>query len=124
MDSTAQAEGYLERSLAVNPSDYDAAYNLAVAKYRLGKLSDALKLFEAASEVFPDDEWLWIYIAEVKLGLKDYAGAIAAGERALEINPENGDAYRVMGYAYREQGNVEKATEMLRRWLEKSKKEE
>lgn len=124
LDESTEAEGCFEKALEFDPGNPDATYNLGVTRYRLDKLEEALKAFEQALRLFPDDEWLWIYLAEVRLRLKDYAGTIEACEEVLKINPESGEAYRLMGYAYREQRDTEKATQMLRRWLELSKKRE
>ncbi len=66
------------------------AYRLMLAE----KLDEALQIFLVMAELWPDAYISWDSLGEVYVRLDRKADAIAAFEKSLELNPENGNAIR------------------------------
>ena len=56
------------------------------------QLDDALAIFLVLAELFPESDVAFDSLGEVYQRLGDNAAAIASFEKALELNPENGNA--------------------------------
>jgi len=79
-----------------------------------GDYQGALVLYLEAAKVSPDsDVWLNIGIVQSKLGLN--GKALAAYERAVEIDPTNAKAYEGAGLIYLDAEAQDTAQQMLRR---------
>ena len=57
-------------------------------------MKEALGHFEAATKLYDGHAHTWFYLAETRRFLGDAAGAKAAYERCLQINPDDGRALR------------------------------
>jgi CubicO group peptidase (beta-lactamase class C family) len=70
--------------------------NAGYSVLRAGKLADAVKLFEANVALYPEDANAYDSLGEGQMaaGLKD--AAIASYKKALEMNPKNAGAIRML----------------------------
>jgi tetratricopeptide (TPR) repeat protein len=87
------------------PDHFGALVNLGSALSELGKLSEAITMFERAIEIRPN------YMAYVNLGTaygraERYSNAAAAFEKALEIDDSDWLAWGNLAYAYSWQGGM------------------
>lgn len=89
-----EAKPYLERALALDPSNANAEYCLGVSLIHLGDVANGLKHVDAALDVLPPWDQAEAQVAEGlrQAGRRDLAQRYY--ERALRINPHNADAAR------------------------------
>jgi tetratricopeptide (TPR) repeat protein len=111
---------YLEQAHDLQPENVDAGINLAGA-YILGKkFKKAVQVLEPLSETNPDNAKIWTNLGAAYLGNPVLANdaeqrqAIAAFERALELDPVSPSVAYNIGLVYRDRGEVDKAIE----WFE------
>lgn len=112
---TATAQQYLER-LGSAGGGTDAAirvFNAGADAARSGDLDTAITLFAKAVEI--DSELAPAHAASARLLLarERYEEALAAAERALDIDPDLVEVQRVRYEAYRRLGQEEKALEVF-----------
>jgi tetratricopeptide (TPR) repeat protein len=69
--------------------DWRALNNLGYSRLRAGKAGDAVALFQANAEAFPDRWELWDSLAEGCMAQGQRALAIRYYEKSIEMNPEN-----------------------------------
>ena len=69
--------------------------------YALGDAVTGLNAFRAWASMYPHDYRPWVNIANFDNQLGNFSEAIAAGERAIQINPNYLRAYAVTGRAYK-----------------------
>lgn len=67
----------------------------------LGDILEGIKAYRLWAETYPHDWVPWVNLANEHTQLGQYAAAIAAGERALEIEPDRAISYSVLVRAYR-----------------------
>ena len=97
--------GDAERALAAAEKKWPGAPGLTAARcdlaFRMGQIESAQAACQRALAADPDDSWA-LYLAGVLL-LRD-AGTTAAGiqklKKAIEVDPELGQAWRTLGKAY------------------------
>ena len=65
----------------------------------------ALKDYEKATSIDPDDYLAWSGGGNMKSKLEDYYGAISALNKAIEINPQYSKAYNNRGIAKKKIGD-------------------
>ena len=80
------------RALALDPDLLGLRYNLGVAAYRGGDLQEARQAFRGVLAVDSVHTGATIGLMGVLFTLNDYAGAVAAGERAVALLPDDYDA--------------------------------
>ena len=86
----AEAVAEHERALAIDPSNVDAAFQLAIDYVYLGQFDKGLATFDKAMLASPYDPGLRYWygvIAWANFGLKRYDQAIETARRAIAINP-------------------------------------
>lgn len=129
------AEEMYGQIVKLEPDKGDAVYNLGIVKYNRGKYTEARELLVKASEIFPNDDQVFTLLGHVYLqtaeelfkkgqqaeGDKEIDNAIKGLERAIELNPKNGDAHRFLGIAYERKGDNKKAEEFLKKGVELQK---
>ena len=110
--------------MRLDPKSFEAAYFYARACFANGKAEEAVKWFERAIAVRPDDFAALGLLATVLGGLGRKEDAIRASRRAydaaqkhLELNPDNPRALYMGAGALTNLGESEKAREWTRRAL-------
>ena len=118
-DYTA-SEAEFEKAIRLDPKDYEAWYFFGRAKVQEGDLKRALKLFERASKVRPEDFQSVLLQTQllVSLGQEDKAEAVTRKgiERAravLEVNPDDNRALNLGAFALLRLDEVEEAKEWM-----------
>ncbi len=113
----AAVEEY-ERVLAANPRAGVAANNLAWIRAEEGRLDEAVRLANVATDVMKDrpepyDTLGWIYYQQGQL-----ARALSAFERALSHAPDNPTYHYHLGLTYLKLGDARRARAALNRTIE------
>ncbi len=126
------AEEMYGKVVKLAPDNGDAVYNLGIVKYNRSKYGEARELLSKAADLFPNDDQLFTLLGHVYLlmaeelkkkgqkaeGDKEVDNAIKALEKAIELNPKNGDAHRFLGVAFAHKGDNKKAEEFLKKGQE------
>lgn len=90
-------------TLKNDPTDVSAYMKIAAWKRDQGQLKDAIKLYESALEVRPDDTLLLMNSAELYTRNQQYAEAAGAYVKVMASNPKWLAAYRNLADLYRYQ---------------------
>ena len=110
-----QAVTVLERAYALDPGDVPTAINLGGACVMTKRYGRAIEVLERARDQEPENEMIWINLGAAYLGnpiLADNTrqqAAIAAFERAIEINPVAHSVHYNLGLIYRDRGEFAQA---------------
>ncbi len=91
----------LEDAIRIDPDFRDAHLNLGVEYTRVGRTADARLQFQKALEIGPPVPPIYIDLALTSLALHDYREADAFARKALQLDPANGGAQRVLKLAQR-----------------------
>jgi Flp pilus assembly protein TadD len=111
----------LYQAASKRPDDVDAAVNLGGAHIMLGRFEQAIAILEEAAEKEPENSKLWINLGAAYLGDRETAthkqqvDAIAAFERALELDPAAPSVNYNLGLIYRDREELETALVHFRR---------
>lgn len=111
----------LQRAHKLKPDHLDAALNLGGAYIMAGKFKHAVPILEQATESHPQSAQLWINLGAAYLGNPITATderqqrAIAAFEKALEIDPLAPSVAYNIGLIYRDRGDNDQAIAYFRR---------
>lgn len=98
----------LEEAYRINPDNVDAALNLSGAYILTKKFKRAIEVLESICDVAGDNAMVWTNLGAAYLGnpiladKEDQLKAIAAFERALEINPVAPNVAYNIGLIYRD----------------------
>lgn len=109
----ARASEFIGRSIAADPRQWGAHFNLGLALRDLNRLEDALSSFERVLAINPDfaDALHCRGHALQELGRLDEA--VAAYDRALRIRPDSTESLKNRGCALLELGRADEALESL-----------
>ena len=88
---------------AANPAV--EAYNEGAALSNSGDFAGAMAKFKEAVTIKPELTAAWIAMAKTSLKMKDYPNAIVNAKKALEIDEEDPDMWRVLFDAYNATGD-------------------
>ncbi len=91
------------------PSLESTAFTLGTAYRGRGYLKEALKEFRKALQDMSEKDRVYIEMSKVHLSEKDGAEALALLLKALEVNPDNPEAFLLCGTIYHEAGEHRKA---------------
>lgn len=112
---------FLERAHKLKPDNPDAALNLGGAYIMAGRHKLAVSVLEQAVAHAPDNAQLWINLGAAYLGNPITATderqqrALAAFNRALEIDPLARSVAYNIGLIHRDRGEIELAVAAFRR---------
>ena len=110
----------LEKAHTLKPNHIDATINLSGAYILAGKFKKAVALLEPLGEREPDNPMVWTNLGAAYLGNpvlareQDQRRAIAAFERALEIQPAVPNVAYNIGLIYRDRQETEEAAGWFR----------
>ena len=105
----------LERAVALAPNYAEAQFVLGTALPLVGRLGDGIEALRKALVVDPLSAHHSGWLARFLLYAKDYPGAIAQGQRTLEVQDEYQRAFVFIGSAYLAQGDPETALDWYQR---------
>ena len=111
----AGAEQQLERAVSLSPNYAEAHYVLGTALPLVGRLSDAIEAIRKAIVLDPLSAEMSSWLARFLLYSKDYEGAIAQGQKTLELDEESIRSTLYIGSGYLALGDAETALEWYRR---------
>jgi predicted TPR repeat methyltransferase len=92
----------------------EAALGIAIDFHKLGKVEDAVEVYEVLLSAYPDYPDAVHYLGVAKHQLGDSEDAIELLKRSLELAPGNVNAINNLGNIYRELGKLEHAEECYR----------
>lgn len=110
-----QALPLLIQAASRRPDDMDAAINLGGAHIMLRRFEQAIAILEEAAQREPDNSKVWINLGAAYLGdpetatPEQQADAIAAFERALELDPAAPSVNYNLGLIYRDRAELQTA---------------
>ena len=99
-----EAAKEFEAELALDPSNANAAYELAEIRRKASDLDKAAALFADALKYYPDFEEANVGLARTLVALGKPAGAIPYLKKATELNPRDQVAYYQLSLAYKALG--------------------
>ena len=120
----AQATRFLERAYQLDPDNHDAALNLAGAYILSKKFTQAVAILELLSERDPHNPMVWTNLGAAYLGnpilAKDneQQRAIAAFERAIELNPGVPNVAYNLGLVYLDRNDLPQALHWFQRAIQ------
>ncbi len=104
-DDALAAEKAFEAELALDPTNANAAYELAEMHRQAGDLEAARSLFAQALTSYPAFEHALVGLARTLIALGRPAEAVPHLTAAIQGNPDNEVAYYQLAQAYRALGN-------------------
>jgi adenylate cyclase len=120
-----KAQDEFENAIRLNPKKFEAWYFFARTKVHEGDLERALKLFERASRVRPEDFQSVLLQAQLFISRNQKRKAIEVTREgikrvraALELNPENNRALNMGAFALLRLGERQEAEQWMKRSLE------
>ncbi len=105
-DDARHARQAFEEELALDPTNANAAYELAEMHRKAGELEPARKLFEQAVTNYAAFEHARVGLARTLIALGQPAEALPHLQTVLKVNPENEVAYYQLAQAYRALGKT------------------
>jgi Flp pilus assembly protein TadD len=121
---TAQAVYFLQQAHQLDPDNPDVTLNLGGAYILSKKFAQAVALLEPLSERDPHNPMVWTNLGAACLGnpilAKDAAQlrAIAAFERAIELNPIAPNVAYNLGLVYLDRNETERALHWFQRAIQ------
>jgi len=120
-----QAELEFEKAIELDPKSFDAWYFFARDKVHEGDLKRAVKLFERASQVRPEDyqsvllqSQLWHSLGDSKREMETARRGIERARVVLELNPDDNRAYNMGAFALLRLGERDEAEKWMKISLE------
>jgi tetratricopeptide (TPR) repeat protein len=116
-----EALPFLQRAIELEPTDTDAAINLGGAHIMLNQHRKAVPILEQACAAQPGNSKIWINLGAAYLGnpvlatADQQTRAIAAFEKALELDPVAPSVNYNLGLIYRDQGDLAAAIAQFHR---------
>jgi len=104
------------------PNSFEAQFTAASMYYQIDRFEEAIKYYEAAHKLKPDDYQTIVRLGNSNYGLKRYEEARKWYEKALQINPNDVDVRTDYGTTFflSEPKNLDKAIEEYQIALEKN----
>lgn len=123
-EAVTELNAVLQKVLAEKP---EAKGNVEVAKIyatlgdiymRRDDLKKAESYFKKSIDISPDDHALAYNVAEILFAAGKTDDAIKYYDLAIQINPQWAKSYMQRGYAYLNKGDIKKAIESFKKYLE------
>lgn len=106
-----------QRAAASGTGDYTPHARMAYAYYELRAYGPAIKNYERAIELAPDQSRLHIMLGYCYMGVREHEQALRAFGQAIALAPADPNAYDSMAEAYLALGDTDKAIEFYERAL-------
>lgn len=113
------AAGMYQGVIELNPDHVQARASLGRLMVFGGAPQRAVEMVEPGLAKHPDDADLLTVRGAARVQLKDKAGALADAERAVKLAPENENAVALLASLYRNDGQSDRAVELIRSALVK-----
>ena len=91
----------------INPPE--AEINNLLQHYQTGRYGDAEKLALSITKRFPHHNFSWKVLAEIYKTIGRIPEALVAGQKAVEIDPQDAEAHSNLGVTQQEVGKLEEA---------------
>lgn len=111
------AKAAFGNALKATPGLWEARHCLALIAIAERKPAEASVQLDEALRVNPDSALLRGLLGSVKLQMGDFAGAIEQSQKALEIDPRNGQAHLVLADIYYRSKREDDAMDMINKGL-------
>jgi len=113
----AESAGILSELVANEKFNHrpDLLSMLGECQLQSGRAGDAVGNFQLASEMIPDSVGVWLGMARAQLQLNNLRRADLALRRCLAIDPNNSQAYLLLGYLRLRQSRFDEAHEAFAR---------
>ena len=111
-DDTA-AIRYYHKALKIDHENYLAYFGIGRSLERQEKWLEAVHFLNKASNYFPEDINIWLLLGKAEYNLGNVLAAVTAYIRASEIEPEVAEIWLDWSYIVHEQGDFEKALEII-----------
>ena len=105
-----EAKGEFQNELKLNPEDSSCEYQLGQIAQVQGKMNEAAPFFEKAIALSPNFVQALIALGKIESQQKQYPRAIELLTRATSLQPSNETAHYALLTAYRDSGQIEKAS--------------
>ena len=103
------ALGAFERATQIEPSNYTAVYNAALAAYKTDDAALSTRYFEQATNLLPSDFDAWFGLGMALNASQKFEESNKILRQALAISPNNGSALFNIGLNYFELGDKDQA---------------
>ena len=114
-----EAARLYQATIEINPDHTQARAALGRLYVFSGVAAKAKELVEPGLAKHPDDADLLTVRGAARAQLKDVDGALADGEKALQVKPNDENAAALLASLYRQKGETGKAAELIKGVLEK-----
>ena len=115
-EDLANAQKEFEQELALDPTNGNAAYEMAEARRNGGQFEEAKKLFEQALKSHPDFEEAQLGLASVLMSQQKPQQALPYLQKAIELNPKNEVSWYRLSQVQRSLGNSREAQDALAKY--------
>ena len=113
---TSEAMKEFEQELRLDPTNGNAAYEIAELHRKDGRFEAARSYFEAALKYYPDFEDALIGLGRTLIALGKPETALPHLQKAITLNPENEAAYYALAQAHLALGNTSARHQALTRF--------
>ena len=104
-DDYERAEPVFRRAARLEPRNFDAQYGHGLALQMLGRFVEAIRAYQRALAIAPDDPLANRNIATSFLQINDSASALDYARRAVELAPDDGSARVNLGAILEQEGD-------------------
>lgn len=108
-ESYAEAVSDLQRAISIDSLKPEYFHKLSDVYMDYYKSRAALQIMEQAGDRFPSRIPTLLKLSETQLILKDYNGSIRSVNNILQLEPQNAEAYFMLGLNFTEQGDTTRA---------------
>ena len=127
MQDYKNVEIEFEKAIQLDPENYDAWYFFARSKVHEGNLERALKLFDRASQVRPEDyqslllqQSLYHSLGDQKNELESARKGVVRARAILELNPDDNRALNLGAFGLLRLGQREEAMDWMKASVDKA----
>lgn len=109
----AKAIECYHKALQIDHKNYLAYFGIGRSLERQEKWLESVHFLNKAAEFFPDDINIWLLLGKAEYNLGNVVAAITAYMNASDLEPEITEVWLDWSYVVYEQGNFEKALEVI-----------